>query len=294
MKSPVAVSVLLVSVCAGLTGCFSTTRAVQKTQAPEVYRTADVQQLEKVVSDRASAIKTLSASVMITASTGGGKEGEVKTYTSFRGYIFVRKPRNLRVILQLPVIGSEALDMVSDGKTFTLLIPPRNKAIIGSNEVTKPSRNGLENLRPAVFLDSLLVPGLAQDEYVTLTESTRVLQPESKHQPAIEEPDYDLTVLRTKSGNVMQRERVIHISRVDMLPFQQDIYDDKGQIETEATYGKYQTFGDQPFPTEIDIRRPMDEYSLKIDVTKLTLNKELPDDQFELQIRPGMTVQKME
>ena len=293
MKSPFAVSVVLVSVCTGLTGCFSTTRAVQKTQAPEVFRTADVQQLEKIVSDRDAAIKTLSASVLITASTGGGKEGEVKTYTSFRGYIFVRRPRDLRVILQLPVIGSEAMDMVSDGKKFTLLIPPRNKAIVGTNEVTKPSKNGLENLRPAVFLDSLLVPGLAPDEYVNLTESTRVLQPESKHQPAIEEPDYDLTVLRIKSGNIMQRERVIHISRVDMLPFQQDIYNAQGQIETQATYDKYQPFGDQQFPTEINIRRPIDEYSLKIDVTKLTLNKELPDDQFTLQLPQGITVQDM-
>ncbi|MES2391322.1 MAG: DUF4292 domain-containing protein [Acidobacteriota bacterium] len=293
MTSPRVVSVLLVSVCAGLTGCFSTTRVVQKTQAPEVFRTADVLQLVKEISDRDAAVKTLSASVMITASTGGGKEGQIKTYTSFRGYIFVRKPADLRVILQLPVIGSEAMDMVSDGKTFTLLIPPRNKAIVGTNAVTKPSKNGLENLRPAVFLDSLLVPGLGPDEFVNLTESTRVLQPESKHQPAIEEPDYDLTVLRIKSGNVMQRERVIHISRLDMLPFEQDIYNAQGQIETQATYDKYQAFGDQQFPTEINIRRPIDEYSLKIDVTKLTLNKELPDDQFALQIRPGMTVQDM-
>jgi outer membrane lipoprotein-sorting protein len=294
MKNPLTLSFLLITMSTGLTGCLSTTRAVQRTQAPEVYRTAGVEQLEKEVSDRDAAIRTLTASVLITASTGGGKEGEVKTYTSFKGYIVVRKPKNLRVIMQLPVLGSEALDMVSDGNTFTLLIPPRNKAIIGTNKVTKPSKNGLENLRPAVFLDSLLVPGVGPDEYVTLTESTRVIQPQTKHQPVIEEPDYDLSVLRVKSDHVMQRERVIHISRVNMLPFQQDIYNDQGQVETQATYENYQAFGDQQFPSTINIRRPLDEYTLKIDVTKLTLNKELPDDQFALQIRPGMTVQKME
>ena len=43
-----------------------------------------------------------------------------------------------------------------------------------------PSKNGLENLRPAVFLDSLLVPGVEPKEYVTMTESSRVLQPETR------------------------------------------------------------------------------------------------------------------
>ena len=108
-------------------------------------------------------IKTMNAAVLITASTGGAKEGKVTEYTSFKGYIFVQKPANLRVILQLPVVGSRALDMVSDGKTFTLVRASLGHGDLwtqGSNTVTKPSKNGLENLRPGVFLDSLLVPGV--------------------------------------------------------------------------------------------------------------------------------------
>jgi len=279
---------------AGLTGCFSTTRVVQKTQAPDKYLTASVEQLEKIVSDRDDAIQTLNAQVLITTSTGGSKEGKVTEYTSFRGYIFVRKPRDLRVILQLPVIGSRAMDMVSDGKSFTLLIPPKDKAIVGTNEITKPSENGLYSLRPAVFLDSLLIPGVKPDEYVTLTESTREIQPESRHHAAVEEPDYDLTVLKLKGGNVMSRERTIHISRVSMLPFQQDVYDDSGRIVTQAMYDSYQLMGGQQFPMLITIRRPLDEYSLKIDFTKVTLNEKLEDDQFELKIPPGIAVQQMQ
>jgi outer membrane lipoprotein-sorting protein len=296
MRDLKVLSTLVMLMTAGLTGCLSTTRVVLKTQAPDVFQTESVEQVEKDVSDRDAAVKTLNAQVLIIATTGGSKEGKVKEYTSFKGYIFVQKPADLRVILQLPLIGSSALDMVSDGETFTLKRASSHGNIWmqGSDKITQPSKNGLENLRPAVFLDSLLVPGVKPDEFVTLTESTRVIQPDGRRKDAISEPDYDLHILKKKSGNVLQVERVVRINRITMLPFQQDIYDDKGQIETEATYGKYQTFGDQPFPTEIDIRRPMDEYSLKIDVTKLTLNKELPDDQFELQIRPGMTVQKME
>lgn len=283
-----------VLVCSlGLTGCFHTTRMVQKTQAPEAFKTASVQELEKQVSDRSASLKTMSASVMITASTGGGKEGQVTTYTSFRGYIFVRQPSDLRVILQLPVVGSRALDMVSDGKTFTLIIPPRNKAIVGTNEVTKPSKNGLENLRPGVFLDSLLIRGIGPDELVSLSESTRILPPAGKRKPAIEEPDYDLAVMRRREGNVLALARVIHISRVTMLPYRQDVYDDQGRVVTEAEYENYQEYNGLPFASKITIRRPLDEYQLVIDVTKLTLNEDLPDDQFEIKIPAGLTVEKM-
>jgi outer membrane lipoprotein-sorting protein len=284
---------LAVVMMAGLTGCFRTTHVVQKVLAPDMYRTASVGTLEQELSARDAALHTLNASVLITASTGGAKEGTVTQYTAFRGYIFVQKPGMLRVILQLPVLGSRAMDMVSDGKTFTLLIPPRNKVIEGTNAVTKPSKNGLENLRPAVFLDSLLVPGLSPDEFVTLTESTRVIEPESKHKDAVEEPDYDITVLEPQTGNIMTRERVVHISRITMLPYEQDTYEND-RVVTLATYNKYQEFNGEQFPTVITIQRPLDEYSLKIVVTKLTLNAPFESDQFELKIPAGAAVQKVE
>lgn len=295
MRNLKALSMLTMAMTVGLTGCLSTTRLVLKTQAPDAYKTENVEQVEKEVSDRDAAVKTLNAQVLVVATTGGSKEGKVKEYTSFKGYIFVQKPAYLRVILQLPLIGSSALDMVSDGETFTLKRASShgNVWMQGSDKVTKPSKNGLENLRPAVFLDSLLVPGVKPEEFVTLTESTRLIQPDLHHKYAIAEPDYDLHVLKTTSGNVLQVERVVHISRVTMLPFQQDIYDENGQIVTQATYDAYQAFGGQQFPMVITIRRPLDEYSLKIDVTKLVLNETFEADQFELKIPPGTVVQTM-
>jgi outer membrane lipoprotein-sorting protein len=280
-----------------LAGCFRTTQIVQRTQAPDTYKTATVEQLEKTISDRDAAIQTLTASVLLTASTGGGKEGKVTTYTSFKGYIFVRKPRDLRVIMQLPVIGSRALDMVSNGDTFTLVHATGGHGdvwIQGKNTVTTPSKNGLENLRPPVFFDSLLVPGVQADQFVSLSESTRVLAPPSKHQPAIEEPDYDLAVLNRSAGNTLHLQRLVHFSRVTMLPFEQDIYDEKGRPATVATYDKYQDFNGIQFPMLISIKRPVDEYTLKLQVTKLTINQPLANDQFELKIPAGVKVQQMD
>ena len=280
----------------GLTGCFSTTRRVLKSEAPTVYQTASVEEVEKNLVDRDAAIKTLRAQVEITASTGGAKEGTVKEYDSFTGYIFVQKPANLRVILKLPLIGSSALDMVSDGKTFTLKRASSHGDVWmqGTDKVTTPSKNGLENLRPSVFLDSLLLPGVPAGEFVTMTETSRVLHEDMHHKTERVEPDYELTVLHTTGGNVLHVQRVIHINRVTMLPFQQDIYDDSGQVVTQATYENYQMYGGQQFPALITIRRPLDEYSLKIDVTKLTLNDTFEADQFDLTIPEGTAVQKLQ
>jgi len=296
MKIRQALSMVGLAAAVGLTGCFRTTHIVQRTQAPDMYRSTSVENLERIISQRDDSIKTLNAAVLLIASTGGGKEGKVITYTSFKGYIFVRKPRDLRVIMQLPVVGSRALDMVSNGQTFTLVHATGGHGdvwIQGSNTVTTPSKNGLENLRPPVFFDSLLVPGVAEDEMVSLSESTRVLAPQSKHQAAIEEPDYLLAVMKKSEGNTLHLERLVHFSRITLLPFQQDIYNDKGQVETSATYDKYQEFNGIQFPMEINITRPLEEYALKLQVTKLTLNQPFDNDQFELKVPAGVKVQQM-
>ena len=292
-----SVSVVLLGLSIGLTGCIKTTKLVQKTLPPDMFRTAGVETLKKEVSERDAAIQTLNAGVLITASTGGGRTGQVTTYTSFKGYIFVRQPSDLRVIMQVPVLGSRALDMVSDGKTFTLVHATSSKGDVwmqGHDKVSKPSKNALENLRPDVFLDSLLVPGVAPDEYVALTESSRVVPVAGKKNEAMQEPDYDLAVMKQKADKVFQTLRVIHINRVNMLPFQQDIYNDAGQVVTTAVYDDYKDYGGKQFPSVIHIARPLDELNLKVEITKLTLNETLEDDQFELKVPEGVTVQHVD
>ncbi len=291
-----ALSVMLLAMTGGLAGCFSTTSRVLKSEAPPVYQTASVEEVEKNLVDRDAGIRTMRARVQIIASTGGAKEGTIKEYDSFTGFIFVQKPSNLRVILTLPVIGGIALDMVSDGHTFTLERASSHGDIWmqGTDKVTNPSKNGLENLRPSVFLDSLLVPGVSTGEFVTMTETSRVLHEDMHHKTETVEPDYNLTVLHTTGGNVLHVQRVIHINRVTMLPYQQDIYNDAGEVVTQATYENYQAYGGQQFPALITIRRPLDEYSLKIEVTKLTLNDTFEADQFDLTLPEGTTVQKLQ
>lgn len=284
---------VLLGAVPGLTGCLSHVRTVQKTRVPDVVLGASLEDLSKQVNAQFDSVQTLNATVEITASTGGGLQGQVKDYPAFSGYIFLQKPESMRVLLLVPVLRSQAVDMVSDGKTWKLWIPPRNKAMEGTSEVTQPSKNGLENLRPAVFFDSLLVKGPSAEEYVSLTSDVRLLESGKKKDDIIEQPDYDMEILSKPEGQRIRTLRVIHISRADLLPYQQDIYDDAGHVVTKAVYSQYQKSGDTEFPQKIVIERPLDHYSLTIAVTKLTLNQKLDPDQFDLKIPDGVPVQEM-
>jgi hypothetical protein len=277
-----------------LTGCLSHTRTLQQPKMPSVVQTADVQQLVDNINKQYDAVQSLNATVDFQASVGGVNKGKVTDYTSFRGYILLRKPEMLRVLGLVPVLHTLAFDLASDGSSFKLLIPHENKAIVGSNTVTKKSSNALENLRPNVFVDSLLIRKIQSDELLSLTTETKTI-PDPKLKQLLLQPDYDLNVFRQNAGsNVLIPVRVIHINRVDLLPSEEDIYDNDGNIQTQAIYGPYQSFGGFRFPGTITIKRPLDEYQIVISFQKVTTNQPLADNQFELKIPDKTQIQNMQ
>jgi outer membrane lipoprotein-sorting protein len=293
MRIRQALAVGLVTLAPVLTGCLTHIRAVPKTRPAEVVISATLDQLLSQVETRFNAIQTINATVEIVASEGGARQGQIKEFPSFSGYIFLRKPENLRVLMRLPLLGSQALDMVSDGKTWKLWIPPKKVAMTGTSEVADSSQHGLEGLRPKVIFDSLLVRGLSPDQVVDLTQDSRILPDPQDKKQLIEEPDYELTILEPPQGRIAHTLRVVHIGRSTLLPYQQDIYDENGHVVTQAFYSNYQIFGEIQFPMKIQIKRPQDQYGLTITISKLTLNQKLEDDQFELKFPEGVPVKTM-
>lgn len=277
-----------------MTGCLSHTRKLQKPQGPSVVLSATAEELESQVNKTYDSIHSLNATVNFQASVGGQQKGSVTDYTSIRGFILLRKPEMLRVLGLVPVLHTTAFDLASDGKTFKLLIPPKSKAIEGSNTVTKRSKNTLENLRPSVFFDSMLIRGILPDEKMFLTtESTTHEDPKTKEM--IEEPHYDLYTVRTKpDGNELVPLRVIHFDRANLRPVEQDIFNQDGNVETQVLYGPDSTFGDVKFPGTVTIKRPLDEYQIVLTIEKLTFNQALTDDQFENKIPEGIQIQKLD
>ena len=289
-------SALLVPV---LTGCLSHTRSLKQSELAGLTLNADAVQLVEAVNRRYDQVSSLTATVDFAVSVGGARTGKQTDYTSIRGYILFRKPQMLRVLGLVPVLRTRAFDLASDGQTFTLLIPPKSRAIEGSNSVTTPAANPLENMRPGIFLDSILVRSISPDRIVALSDSSRAtLEPRTKQ--LVENPLYDLAVLAparpSSSTGLPQVEkslRVIHFSRVDLMPIEQDIYNAKGEVETRVLYGPYRNYSGIPFPNTITINRTLEEYRIALTVDTVTFNQPLADDQFESKVPAGYKLQKL-
>jgi hypothetical protein len=291
-------SVGFLAVLPWLSGCLYHTHKVERTTLAGPAMDASVAQLVNGVNDRYSAVNSLTATVDFQATTGGARQGKQTDITPFHGYILLRKPSMLRVLALLPVVRTHAFDLASDGKTFKLVIPPRSRAIVGSNTVTKPSANALENMRPDIFLDSMLVKSIEPERLVYLTSTSETRRQGKK---LVETPEYDLHIGEEDPQadthlqvHVIKGTRVIRFSRLTLLPVGQDIYGEDGGVETHVEYGPYRQFGSTHMPSSIVIQRPREAYQITISVQKVVVNQPLGDEQFALKIPSDYKVQTLQ
>jgi len=271
-----------------LSGCLTRTRVVERRQVnTSNLLSATLAQLVERINADAGKIQTLNASVEIATSVGGAKKGKVTEYQQIKGYILVKDPSMLRVFGLFPIVRNRAFDMVSDGKTFRLSIPPLNRFIEGpAGEPAQPSTNTLENLRPSVFFDSLLLHEIGPDDIPVLEQGTEIIPDANNKKKSWEIPNYIVRVIR-HDGNSWYTQRIITFARTDLRPYRQMIYDRNGAVATEATYENFSDFSGISFPTEIKINRPKEEYSIDLTIDKIDINKPLTENQFVLEQPQG-------
>jgi outer membrane lipoprotein-sorting protein len=271
-----------------------TTRKLPVPRSPAMVQTVTPEDLVAQLNRHWAELESLNATVDIQASALKPKDGIAKDYTSFRGIILMRKPEMLRVYGRVPVIGTRMFDMVSDGKNFTLYIPSRNKAVKGSNSLKKRSSSQVENLRPGFFFDAMVVRGMEPDEFYAVAADTDTAEDASKKHLLVN-PEYILNVMRRKSGSQqLYLVRVVHFHRDDMMPYQQDLYDSEGALETQVFYAQYADYGTVRYPSTITIKRPQEDYMVVLTVEKVVKDMALTDDQFEVKIPEGTTTQMLE
>jgi hypothetical protein len=75
----------------------------------------------------------------------------------------------------------------------------------------------------------------------------------------------------------------------------QKVYDEDGNIVSDTSYSKWESFSGVPFPTHIDLARPKDGYGVQIDIDKdkMAMNKELTGQQFVLEQPEGSTFKEI-
>lgn len=277
-----------------LAGCslFPTTRHLPVPKAPALVQTATPHQLVASLNQNWDSLHNLTATVEIQATELKSSEGVEKAFPSARGYIIISKPQMLRVLGTY--FGVKIFDMASNGNQFTLVVPPKNMAIQGSNTVTEKSSNPLENLRPDFFFDSIVVRGLQPDESYMVSADTDTIEDAAKKHLFVE-PEYVLSVMRRDPGGDGQfiPVRQVTFHRDDMRAYEQDLYDAQGTLTTVITYGAYANFSAGMYPSRVTIKRPIEGVQLTLTVERVQENVDLPTDEFEVKIPDGAKIQKL-
>ena len=268
------------------TGCLFHTRTVETRLSTAKLQTATQQELVDRVNQEAAQIKSVNATVDIDSSVGGEKRGKITDFKEIRGYILVRKPSMLRMIGLYPIVRNKAFDIVSDGHEFKLSVPATNKFYVGHNEAIQDSSSPLDTLRPQAIYDALLLQAVdGENELAVLEDSTEMVLDKQTHK-LVQQPNYVLDVLRrTDKGWTLARKVIF--DRTNLVPHRQIYFDEHGKPVTDASYQAFKDYDGMRFPGYIDIRRPQEEYDIRLFIVKLTLNQPISEDQFALQQPPG-------
>src|ERR1700758_4027988 len=150
-------------------GTVSTKTTVPQSQKPAVLDATREELLEKY-NTIAQGVQSVNATVELRPTAGSRYSGVIEEYHEVKVFLLAARPAEIRMIGQAPVIGKTVFDMASDGDTFRVSIPTKNKFLVGSVANERNSFKAIENLRPQHLLDALLWPPIRKEEAVTMTE----------------------------------------------------------------------------------------------------------------------------
>ena len=270
-------------------GCVFRTRPVEEQYSKAPLKESTQQGLIDSVNQQAEAIQSLKATVDIDSSSGGLKKGHVTDYKEIRGYVLARKPGALHMVGLMPIVRTTAFDMVSDGQDFKLWIPPRNRFVIGKNEVETPNADQpMENIRPQNIYEALLIRHIDPNKEIAVLENGYETLHDAKGHRVLQD-DYELTIIQ-KYDKGWRLGRKIIFGRIDLKPHRQVIYSEDGKVATDAHYADYKDYDTFSFPSRIEIYRPQEEFDITLNMLKVDINQPLKDDQFVLEQPSGAVV----
>jgi len=268
----------------GFSSCLARRRAISGRggiPTPKLL-VADTASLVAAVDRQYNAIHDFNATVDMVPALGSAEKSQITEFKDVRAFILFRKPAWIRVIGLYPVVRSKAFDMVSNGIDFRLFLPGKDRFVAGRNEITAPSHNKLENLRPEHILSALLVRPLDTSPPVKL-----LLENFTDEDNAY----YILQEIRETPDGELHLQRTLWFNRVNLQLARQLIFDSSGNILSDDRYSQWKVYDNVPFPKHIEINRPRDEYGVIIDIVKLDINKGVSDDKFVLEQPEGTILQ---
>lgn len=248
--------------CMVLPSCFVRRRQIVPAAVHEnrPLLTATKEELIQRVREVSDPIQSFLMKADLSPTVTNTSERAVTEYATIGAIILFRRPDDIRIVGQDPVLHTTIFDMASTGNEFRLYIPSRDRVYVGSNNMPGTSKNKLENLRPTAFLTSLLVnPPAAND--VTLLEN------DTDESKAV----YILLIVGRDQGQYTLN-RNIYFSRYTLQITRQKTFDMLGNPVGETRYSDWMPYKGVSFPSKIDIQRPQEDYQVQLTITSLDIN----------------------
>jgi hypothetical protein len=246
--------------------------------------------------------------------------GSKEAYREAPGEVVVQRPGKILLKVKLPVLGSDIAQMTSDGEKFRVAIlldtdngkykkfvtgtngadysklqKNLNAADIGDSKEAKKNVNAFANLRPQHFTDAMLVRPI--DDVHVYTQST-IFQDEvdnsvDKKSPVrtVTRGYYLLDEFGKRADGGLTIMRRFWFDRVGGIRLaRQQIFDAKGEIESDITYGKQgnltATGNYTNLPLDIQVTRIKEKYSMRLTYQTpedVMIGNVFPDAAFVLQ-----------
>ena len=272
----------------------SQTTKIDTTKIAPVLDSTPADLIEKF-NRQAEAVRSLNARVELNPVAGSAYSGVIQDYRDVRGFILAQKPASIRMIGQAPVIAKTIFDMVSDGETFRISIPSKNKFITGPARFERAAKKPIENLRPNHLTDALFWQALPAQVLFEEFEA------ETASPNAAGKRYYILTELRG-GGSGAEVARKVWFDRADLSVARIQVFGEQGRIVTDARYEDWQppeqiqgeAIAGLRYPRIIRVARPRDDYRLEIRITRITLNESIAAERFDLPQPPGSELVRIE
>src|SRR5712691_2839418 len=289
--------------------------AVEKLLTP--LSDADTAQLVYEV-NRLVAARSIHGKVDIEfEDTSFATSGIAEKYRTAEGSITLQRPAKVYLVVQGP-FATEVAQMTSDGEHFRIAIlkgdEKYQRFLRGTNQATyaklemdgdgsvvkkgksnteAQAVNALSNLRPQHLTDAMLIrpidlhaPGLiyARSEFF---QSEKDPAPQSTKR--VVRGYYLLDELQSGDGGSARLLRRFWFDRVNGVRLaRQQIFNEKGALVTDVSYGESKKFGDSNalMPVQVGLTRPQDHYKITITYQapeSVTVDHDYPPEVFVLE-----------
>jgi len=248
--------------------------------------------------------------------------GSKEVYRAADGEVVVQRPASILLKVSVPVIKTDVAQMTSDGEKFRVAIlqdggsGKYKRFVIGSNNAdysklqkvlddsgdgkVQKNVNAFANLRPQHFTDAMLVR--PTDDAHLYTQSTIFQIEEDETLPKksplqrVTRGYYLLDEFTKGTTGELIISRRFWFDRVGGIRLaRQQIFDAKGEIESDIVYGAEGNLTDSGeytrLPLQIVVTRPQEKYSMKLTYQvpeAVTIGKKYPPTAFVLENTWGL------